>query len=112
MKEKSIMTPNGKFEIYCNSGNLFKNDSDNPSAPLYKGLVNIDGRGYDLAIWKNDKGFLNTKFTEHKISEDGTKQEYSYNNAGQHEKNLEKHNTSKVETTEKNKDEFDDDIPF
>jgi len=34
-----------------NSGAMFKNDSENEKAPMYKGGVNVDGKVYDLAAW-------------------------------------------------------------
>jgi|TARA_R110001606_G_C15336829_1_gene646116 hypothetical protein len=110
MKDKSIMTANG-FEIYCNSGNLFKNNSENPQAPKYKGLINIDGKGYDLAIWKDDRGFLNTKFTEHKIShdKDGVREEYS---PMADDSTVTKENLQVAQEQDNKKDEFNDDIPF
>ena len=112
MENKSIMTPSG-FEIRLNSGNLFKNDSDNPKAPAYKGLVNVNGEGYDLALWKTEKGYLNVKFTEHKISEDGTRESYDYST-----KNTTSLSPEQVEKMTSNggqkvdSPEFDDDIPF
>ncbi len=110
MKDKSIMTANG-FEIYCNSGNLFKNTSEHPKAPKYRGLVNINGKGYDLALWKDDRGFLNTKFTEHKISHDtdGVREEYS---SMADNSTATKENLQVAQEKDNKKDEFNDDIPF
>ena len=34
-----------------NSGVLFKNESDNEKAPMYKGKINVDGKEYELAAW-------------------------------------------------------------
>lgn len=107
MEDKSIKTASG-YEIRVNSGNLFKNNSENPKAPQYKGLVNIDGTGYDCALWRTEKGYLNVKFTEHKISEDGTREEYKYNNSS----TLTKTDMSPDEVSKVLKDEFNDDIPF
>jgi hypothetical protein len=61
--EKSVITATG-WEIKLNSGNLFKNTSDNPKAPLYSGAVNIDGSEWRLALWKSEKGYLSCKFTQ------------------------------------------------
>jgi hypothetical protein len=109
MEDKSIKTPSG-YEIRENSGNLFKNNSENPKAPAYRGLVNVDGKGYDLALWKTEKGYLNIKFTEHKISEDGTREEYKYDRKTT---NLTPEQAGKIISDDMNKkDEFNDDIPF
>jgi hypothetical protein len=109
MEDKSIKTPSG-YEIRENSGNLFKNNSENPKAPAYRGLVNVDGKGYDLALWKTEKGYLNIKFTEHKISEDGTREEYKYDRKTT---NLTPEQAVKIISEDMNKkDEFNDDIPF
>lgn len=111
MENKSIMTPSG-YEIRENSGNIFKNNSENPKAPAYRGLVNVDGKGYDLALWKTEKGYLNIKFTEHKISEDGTREEYMYDRKTT---NLTPEQAGKIITEDmkaQKKDEFNDDIPF
>ena len=107
MQDKSIKTHSG-YEIRANSGNIFKNNSENPKAPSYKGLVNIDGKGYDLALWKTEKGYLNVKFTEHKISADGTREEYSYDHSSESEQNIKK----AQESNNNEKDDFGDDIPF
>jgi len=105
MEDKSIKTATG-YEIRENSGNLFKNDSDNPKAPSYKGLVNIEGVGYQLALWKTEKGYLNVKFTKHEISDGGKRESYHYENS-------EKLTPPQVKKTiEKLEDEFNDDIPF
>ena len=109
MEDKSIKTPSG-YEIRENSGNLFKNNSENPKAPAYRGLVNVDGKGFDLALWKTEKGYLNVKFTEHKISEDGTREEYKYNSKTS---DLTPEQAGKIISEDMNKiDEFNDDIPF
>ena len=109
MEDKSIKTATG-YEIRVNSGNLFKNNSENPKAPAFRGLCNIDGRGFDVALRRTEKGYLNVKFTEHKISEDGTKQEYKYDNKTT---NLTPDQAGKIISEDMNKkDEFNDDIPF
>lgn len=110
MNDKSIMTQSG-WEIRINSGNLFKNESENPKAPQYKGLVNVDGVGYDLALWKTEKGYLNVKFTEHKISADGTREEFA-STADPSTVTEEQYKKYGMNKTENKKDEFDDDIPF
>jgi len=105
MEDKSIKTGTG-YEIRVNSGNLFKNNSENPKAPSYRGLVNIEGVGYNLALWKTEKGYLNVKFTKHEITDDGKRESYHYENS-------EKLTTPQAKTTmEKLEDEFNDDIPF
>tara|TARA_Y100000033_G_C2699449_1_gene87825 strand:+ start:114 stop:431 length:318 start_codon:yes stop_codon:yes gene_type:complete len=105
MENKSITTASG-FEIRLNTGNLFKNNSENPKAPAYKGLVNVNGQGYDLALWKTEKGYLNVKFTEHEIvhDKDGLRESYAYDSSSTNDKNLQE--------AEKTTVEFDDDIPF
>lgn len=107
MNDKSIKTASG-YEIRVNSGNIFKNNSEHPQAPSYKGLVNIDGKGYDLALWKTEKGYLSVKFTEHKISADGTREEYKYDSSQATEQNFKKTQESSNDV----KDDFGDDIPF
>lgn len=112
MEDKAIRTLTG-YQIRVNSGNLFKNNSDNPKAPQYRGLVNIDGKGYDLALWKTEKGYLNVKFTEHKISEDGTREESKYTR--NQTTDLTPDEVSKIladEMKATEKDEFNDEIPF
>lgn len=57
-----------------NSGVLFKNESDNEKAPMYKGKINVDGKEYELAAWlreaKSGKGkFLSLKVQEPRKSE-------------------------------------------
>lgn len=115
MENKSIKTATG-YEIRVNSGNLFKNNSENPKAPQYRGLINCDGRGYDLALWKTEKGYLSVKLTEHKIAPDGTREEYKYDSSSSITKtNMtpdEVSKTLKEDFKENKKDEFDDEIPF
>lgn len=45
-----------------NTGALFKNDSDNPKAPVYKGPLNVEGKEFKVAAWlresKNGTKFL------------------------------------------------------
>ena len=57
-----------------NSGVLFKNESDNEKAPMYKGKINVDGKEYEIAAWlreaKSGKGkFLSLKVQEPRKSE-------------------------------------------
>ena len=105
MEDKSIKTATG-YEIRVNCGNLFKNNSENPQAPSYRGLVNIEGVGYNLAPWKTEKGYLNVKFTKHEITDDGKRESYQYDNS-------KKLIPPQPETTmEKLEGEFNDDIPF
>tara|TARA_R100001591_G_scaffold66329_1_gene75690 strand:- start:270 stop:590 length:321 start_codon:yes stop_codon:yes gene_type:complete len=103
-ENKSIFTPKG-FEIFNLKGRLFKNESNNPNAPAYKGLVNIEGIGYDLALWQDEKkGWLNLTFQQHDI--EGNRQQYQYDG----DKNVDKLEESVDKNKEK--DEFNDDIPF
>lgn len=39
-------------------GLIFANNTDNPSAPDYKGEIKIDGKQYEIALWGKvfDKG--------------------------------------------------------
>lgn len=112
MEDKTIRTLTG-YQIRENSGNLFKNDSDNPKAPSYKGLINVAGVGYQMALWKTEKGYLSVKLTEHKISEDGTREESKY--IRNQTTDLTPDEVSKILYDEKKateKDEFNDEIPF
>ena len=103
-RPNSILTPKG-FEIYENKGRLFRNKSENPNSPDFSGLVNVNGVGYDLALWKdNQEDWLNLSFTKHEI--DGEYQSYQYDGSK---------NTEKLDETVENKEkkgDFDDDIPF
>ena len=93
--DKSIKTASG-YEIKLNSGNLFKNDSDNPNAPLYTGTMNIDGAEWRLALWKNEK-YLSCKFSQD-------------NHVGGQDFNNQPKKISKPKAEVSN--EFNDDIPF
>lgn len=115
MEDKTIRTLTG-YQIRENSGNLFKNNSDNPKAPQYTGLINCAGVGYQMALWKTEKGYLSIKLTEHKISENGKREEYKYNNSSSLTRtDMTPDEVSKVladEMKATEKDEFNDDIPF
>lgn len=56
-----------------NSGVLFQNDKgDNDKRPDYKGKLNVDGKDYELAGWKRQKGtttYLSLKISEPKVSD-------------------------------------------
>src|SRR6478735_5489014 len=38
-----------------NTGLIFENQSDSPKAPSYKGMINVNGEQFEVALW--DKEF-------------------------------------------------------
>jgi hypothetical protein len=42
-----------KFLHKTNKGSVFQNKSENPSAPKWKGEVNVDGVLKELSMWEN-----------------------------------------------------------
>lgn len=58
-----------------NSGVLFKNESDNEKAPVYKGKINVDGKEYELAAWVREAKSGKGKFLSLKVQEPRQKQE-------------------------------------
>ena len=62
-----------------NRGVLFKNETDNEKAPMYKGKINVDGKDYQLAAWvkENQKGdkFLSLSVQEPFKKDDVSKDE-------------------------------------
>ena len=58
-----------------NSGVLFKNESDNEKAPVYKGKINVDGKEYELAAWIREAKSGKGKFLSLKVQEPRQKQE-------------------------------------
>ena len=52
-----------------NSGVLFKNESDNEKAPMYKGKINVDGKEYELAAWLREAKSGKGKFLSLKVQE-------------------------------------------
>ena len=58
-----------------NSGVLFKNESDNEKAPMYKGKINVDGKEYELAAWLREAKSGKGKFLSLKVQEPRTKGE-------------------------------------
>ena len=55
-----------------NTGVLFKNESDNEKAPMYKGKINVDGKDYELAAWIREG--KSGKFMSLKVQEPRQKQ--------------------------------------
>lgn len=58
-----------------NTGVLFKNESDNEKAPVYKGKINVDGKEYELAAWIREAKSGKGKFLSLKVQEPRQKQE-------------------------------------
>lgn len=58
-----------------NSGVLFKNETDNEKAPMYKGKINVDGKEYELAAWLREAKSGKGKFLSLKVQEPRQKQE-------------------------------------
>lgn len=58
-----------------NTGVLFKNESDNEKAPVYKGKINVDGKEYELAAWVREAKSGKGKFLSLKVQEPRQKQE-------------------------------------
>ena len=58
-----------------NSGVLFKNESDNEKAPMYKGKINVDGKEYELAAWLREAKSGKGKFLSLKVQEPRQKAE-------------------------------------
>jgi hypothetical protein len=58
-----------------NSGVLFKNESDNEKAPVYKGKINVNGKEYELAAWVREAKSGKGKFLSLKVQEPRQKQE-------------------------------------
>jgi hypothetical protein len=58
-----------------NSGVLFKNESDNEKAPMYKGKINVDGKEYELAAWLREAKSGKGKFLSLKVQEPRQKSE-------------------------------------
>ena len=52
-----------------NSGVLFKNESDNEKAPMYKGKINVEGKEYELAAWLREAKSGKGKFLSLKVQE-------------------------------------------
>ena len=57
-----------------NSGVLFKNETDNDKAPMYKGKINVDGKEYELAAWLREAKSGKGKFLSLKVQEPRQKQ--------------------------------------
>lgn len=58
-----------------NSGVLFKNETDNEKAPMYKGKINVDGKEYELAAWLREAKSGKGKFLSLKVQEPRQKAE-------------------------------------
>lgn len=58
-----------------NSGVLFKNETDNEKAPMYKGKINVDGKEYELAAWVREAKSGKGKFFSLKVQEPRQKAE-------------------------------------
>ena len=58
-----------------NSGALFKNETDNEKAPMYKGKINVDGKEYELAAWLREAKSGKGKFLSLKVQEPRQKAE-------------------------------------
>lgn len=58
----------GAFTLQEMRGNLFRNDSENPSSPVWKGKIVLEGKTWALAAWEREdkKGdiFLSLKVEE------------------------------------------------
>ena len=52
-----------------NSGVLFKNETDNEKAPMYKGKINVEGKEYELAAWLREAKSCKGKFLSLKVQE-------------------------------------------
>lgn len=52
-----------------NSGVLFKNETDNEKAPMYKGKINVEGKEYELAAWLREAKSGKGKFLSLKVQE-------------------------------------------
>lgn len=57
-----------------NSGVLFKNQSENEKAPMYRGKINVDGKEYELAAWLREAKSGKGKFLSLKVQEPRQKQ--------------------------------------
>jgi hypothetical protein len=67
------------YETKPNTGNIFKNEKkgDNEKAPDYKGLVNIEGKELEVALWVKEgkKGkYFSAKFQEKREPKTFTKE--------------------------------------
>lgn len=58
-----------------NTGVLFKNESDNEKAPMYRGKINVDGKEYELAAWVREAKSGKGKFLSLKVQEPRAKGE-------------------------------------
>lgn len=58
-----------------NSGVLFKNESDNEKAPMYKGKINVEGKEYEIAAWLREAKSGKGKFLSLKVQEPRQKAE-------------------------------------
>ena len=58
-----------------NSGVLFKNETDNEKAPMYKGKINVEGKEYELAAWLREAKSGKGKFLSLKVQEPRQKAE-------------------------------------
>lgn len=58
-----------------NSGVLFKNETDNEKAPMYRGKINVDGKEYELAAWLREAKSGKGKFLSLKVQEPRQKAE-------------------------------------
>jgi len=66
------MTPknnqSSSFVLPDMKGSLFQNESQNPSAPIWKGKVVIEGKTWALSAWsredRNGNSFLSLKVEE------------------------------------------------
>ena len=58
-----------------NSGVLFKNETDNEKAPMYKGKINVDGNEYEMAAWLREAKSGKGKFLSLKVQEPRQKAE-------------------------------------
>ncbi len=76
-----------------NSGVLFKNETDNEKAPMYKGKINVDGKEYELAAWLREAKSGKGKFLSLKVQEPRKKEPNSV--------------SKKVDF-----EDIDDDLPF
>jgi uncharacterized protein (DUF736 family) len=52
-----------------NSGTLWKNESDNEKAPMYRGKINVEGKEYEIAAWLREAKSGKGKFLSLKIQE-------------------------------------------
>ena len=58
-----------------NSGVLFKNETDNEKAPMYKGKINVEGKEYELAAWLREAKSGKGKFLSLEVQEPRQKAE-------------------------------------